>query len=73
MKSKLFTLFALVALAISAYATQGALPGKFSVSATKKIYFSQGNLQYTTSGSHACADGTTKAGTWRFQGRPLPG
>lgn len=34
---------------------QGALPGAFSVSATKKVYFSQGNLQYQAS---------TK--TWRF-------
>ena len=28
---------------------QGALPGAFSVSATKKVYFSQGNLQYRKS------------------------
>ena len=34
---------------------QGALPGAFSVSATKKVYFSQGNLQYQASTS-----------TWRF-------
>ena len=34
---------------------QGALSGAFSVSATKKVYFSQGNLQYQAS---------TK--TWRF-------
>lgn len=36
-------------------ATNGALPGKFSVSATTQIQFSQGNLQYQAS---------TK--TWRF-------
>lgn len=34
---------------------KGALPGKFSVSSTKRVYFSQGNLQYRAS---------TK--TWRF-------
>lgn len=33
----------------------GALPGKFSVAANKKVYFSQGNLQYQASTS-----------TWRF-------
>ena len=34
-------------------ATEGALPGKFSVAADKKVYFSQGNLQATTdNGSH---------------------
>ena len=32
---------------------QGAIGGEFSISATKKVRFSQGNLQY-------------KAGTWRF-------
>ncbi|MBQ0016684.1 MAG: hypothetical protein KBT04_06840, partial [Bacteroidales bacterium] len=37
----------------------GALPGLFSVAPGKKVRFSQGNLQYTTVGSHACADGTT--------------
>lgn len=34
---------------------EGALKGKFSVSATKQVYFSQGNLQYQAS-----------SGTWRF-------
>ena len=34
---------------------QGALPGAFSVSATEKVYFSQGNLQYQAS-----------TNTWRF-------
>ena len=33
----------------------GVLPGKFSVSATKQVYFSQGNLQYKAS-----------TNTWRF-------
>lgn len=35
--------------------SEGALPGLFSVSATKKVYFSKGNLQYQAS-----------TGTWRF-------
>ena len=34
---------------------EGKLPGAFSVSATKKVWFSQGNLQYQAS-----------TGTWRF-------
>ena len=34
---------------------EGALPGYFSVSATKKVFFSQGNLQYQPS-----------TGTWQF-------
>lgn len=34
---------------------EGALPGKFSVSPTKKVYFSKGNLQYKAS-----------TNTWRF-------
>lgn len=41
--------------------------GVFSVSATSKVTFSLGNLQYNAAlGSHQCADGTTKQGTWRF-------
>ena len=45
----------------------GALPGEFSISATKKVHFSSGNLQYNAAlGTHQCADGTTQQGTWRF-------
>ena len=41
--------------------------GSFSVSATTKVTFSRGNLQFNAAlGSHQCADGTTKQGTWRF-------
>ena len=43
----------------------GALTGVFSVSSTKYVYFSTGNLQYTTTGTHATTDGTA-TGTWRF-------
>ncbi len=47
--------------------SEGALNGEFSVSATKKVRFSQGNLQFNAAlGTHQCADGTTKQGTWRF-------
>ena len=43
------------------------IDGAFSVSASKKIYFSSGNLQYNVAqGTHECADGTTQPGTWRF-------
>lgn len=46
---------------------EGALPGEFSVSPTKKVRFSKGNLQYNAAlGTHQCADGTTQQGTWRF-------
>lgn len=39
----------------------------FSVSDNKRVAFSPGNLQYNAMfGSHECADGTTKQGTWRF-------
>ena len=45
----------------------GAIMAAFSVSDTKKVYFSQGNLQYNAAlGTHLCADGTIKPGTWRF-------
>ena len=41
--------------------------GPFSVSATKKVMFSPGNLQFNAmQGTHQCADGTTQQGTWRF-------
>ena len=52
---KMLTLCAAAMIAISTMATEGALNGKFSVSATKKVYFSKGNLQYQAS-----------TGKWRF-------
>ena len=42
-------LFLVALFAMNAMATEGALNGKFSVSANKKVYFSQGNLQYRAS------------------------
>ena len=52
----------------SAYPVEhGALPGVFSVSNTKKVVFSQGNLQFNAAlGTHQRAGGTTANGTWRF-------
>ena len=51
----------------TAQIVDGAIMAEFSVSPTKKVYFSQGNLQYYASqGTHLCADGSTKPGTWRF-------
>lgn len=44
----------------------GAAGGVFRVSDTKRVYFSQGNLQFRTTGKHRCADGTEQTGTWRF-------
>ena len=48
---KLFTLFAAILCTASMWAdvaVNGKLPGAFSVSATKVVYFSQGNLHATT-------------------------
>lgn len=48
-------------------ATFSLAASAFSVSPTTKVMFSPGNLQYNHSlGSHQCADGTSKVGTWRF-------
>lgn len=44
----------------------GTLPGLFSVSSSKKVRFSQGNLQYTTTGTHTVDGGGTETGTFRF-------
>ncbi len=64
---KQFFLFTALLYCTTLFATEGALPGKFSVSATKKVHFSKGNLQFNAQdGTHQCADGTTKKGTWRF-------
>ena len=45
---------------------QGALSGLFSVSETTQVRFSKGNLQWTSTGTHAVNGGGTEAGTWRF-------
>ena len=44
----------------------GAIMAEFSVSETKKVYFSQGTLLFSSEGEHLCIDGSTKAGTWKF-------
>lgn len=50
---------------------EGAIPFPFSVSASKQVYFSQGNLQWSATGggttptTHVTADGVGE-GTWRF-------
>ncbi len=39
----------------------------FSVSPDRQVLFSPGNLQYNAAlGTHQCADGSVKPGTWRF-------
>ena len=47
---------------------EGAINGLFTINENgDQVYFSQGNLQYNAvQGTHQCADGTTKQGTWRF-------
>lgn len=47
-------------------AIQGVGKGYFSVSDTKKVCFSTGNLQWTSTGNHAVQGGGTVAGTFRF-------
>ena len=50
---KFFLFAAALCCAVMTSATESALPGEFSVSATKKVHFSKGNLQATTDdGSH---------------------
>ena len=61
MRKKLFTFLLALAASVGmswaapAVAVDGKLPGAFSVSDTKVVYFSQGNLQYQAS-----------TNTWRF-------
>jgi hypothetical protein len=46
--------------------TQGTLKALFSVSRSKRVRFSQGNLQYSNIGTHAVMGDTVARGTWRF-------
>ncbi|MBR4706199.1 MAG: hypothetical protein IKP02_11540 [Paludibacteraceae bacterium] len=64
---KFLLLFVALCCAGLANATEGALPGGFTINANgDKIQFSKGNLQYNAMlGTHATADGTAQ-GTWRF-------
>lgn len=50
----------------TAFDRNGASYALFSVAADRKVHFSKGNLQFTTTGSHAVATGGTEVGTWRF-------
>ena len=52
------------------FPSEGALAGVYTVGVNRKVYFSCGNLQYTTSGAHAVAGGGTQQGTWRFAEHP---
>lgn len=52
--------------AVATTLPEGALSGEFSVSATKKVYFSKGNLQYRNTGTHTTATSTGVTGEWRF-------
>lgn len=48
-------------------AQEPPMSGEFKVDAYgKKVKFALGNLQYSTSGTHATADGNYTTGTWRF-------
>lgn len=47
-------------------APEGALTHLFSVAIDRQVYIAQGNLQYTTQGTHQTADGQNTTGTFRF-------
>lgn len=69
---KIFTLFiAALCCAGLANATEGALPGGFTINKYgDQVVFSKGNLQFNAAkGTHSCVDGTTAKGTWRFAER----
>lgn len=51
MKKSLLTLLCLASVLVANAATEGALNGVFSVSASKQVVFSRGNLQYQADGS----------------------
>ena len=60
---KILTLCAAAMIAISTMAAEGALNGKFSVSATKQVVFSQGNLQYVNGIWQFAADQCSRIGS----------
>ena len=60
------TLRSSVVAPVGGFDENGASHAVFSVSATKKVRFSKGNLQYTTTGTHSVATGGYASGTWRF-------
>ena len=46
---------------------EGAVKGIFTVAYDRRVFFSQGNLQFNaTLGEHVHDDGTSASGTWRF-------
>ena len=45
---------------------EGAIGGPISVSANQQVYFSKGNLQWSSEGTHQVLGGGTVPGTWRF-------
>ena len=69
MKYKLFTfiwVFMMCVVNGFAQSVAGGI-GVFSVSETLQVMFSPGNLQFNAAeGTHECADGTGRQGTWRF-------
>ena len=60
------TLSRVTNIAGEAFDSNGASYAVFSVSPTKKVRFSKGNLQYTRVGSHSVQGGGSAPGTWRF-------
>ena len=54
-------------LTISAFNSNGATFSTFTINSSGgKVRFSKGNLQFTSTGTHAVNGGGTATGTWRF-------
>ena len=68
---KFFLFIAALCCAVTIHATEGALPGKFTINKYgDQVVFSKGNLQFNAAkGTHTRIDGTTSSGTWRFAER----
>ena len=75
MRKILLTFFAAILCAASMWAdvaVNGKLPGAFSVSATKQVWFSQGNLQATTSDLGEHWTWNFAENQWDFLGQTSP-
>lgn len=58
-------MIAKLALTVDA-AQEPPMSGEFTVADGKQVKFALGNLQYSSTGTHATADGNNTTGTWRF-------
>lgn len=68
---KFFLFAAALCCAVMTSATEGALPGKFSVAADKQVYFSQGNLRATTENKGESWTWSFATNQWDFVGNQV--